>query len=89
MLNKKNLIVSILENFTIIMIILVLIQTFMEDFSVYADFSVETVNKIRLSAIIFDLYFTIEFLVRLVSASLNKKGYDYFFFKRHRYIAIK
>ena len=80
-IKRKPIVVPVLENMTIVMIMLVLIQTFMEDFSVYADFPVKISNQIKLSAILFDLFFTIEFIVRQISSSSKKNGIHYFFYR--------
>jgi hypothetical protein len=81
MQKKQNIFISILENLTILMIILVLVQTFCEDLFFYLGFSLDLVNKIKLSAFIFDLYFTLEFIIRLFSALIKKRGIDYLFYK--------
>ncbi|HOJ63719.1 MAG TPA: ion transporter [Spirochaetota bacterium] len=79
--NKSNIIINILENFIILMIFLVLIQTFLEDFSVIIGLKKETIRLIRLSSIFFDLLFTIEFIVRMISSASQKRGIEYFFFR--------
>lgn len=81
MQEKQNGFISFLENFTLGMIVLVLIQTFLEDFSVFMGFPIYTVNRIRLSAFIFDFFFTVEFLIRMISAVSKKKGIHYFFYR--------
>ena len=81
MQKKQNNFITILENFTLLMIVFVLIQTFFEDFSLYIDWPIYIINKIILSAFIFDAFFTIEFIVRLIAAISKKKGVDYFFYK--------
>lgn len=78
---KQNIFIYFLENLTILMILLVLIQTFCEDLFFYIGYSIDIVNKIKLSAFIFDLYFTLEFLARFISAILNRRGIYYFFYK--------
>ncbi len=81
MQKKQNVLINIFENITILMIILVLIQTFAEDLFFYMELPIGLVNKIKLSAFIFDAYFTIEFLIRFFSALSQKKGKEYFFYK--------
>ena len=81
MQKKQNVFITILENITIFMILLVLIQTFCEDLFFYLGYPIDIVNKIKLSAIIFDLYFTLEFFIRFISALFKKRGIDYFFYK--------
>lgn len=80
-MKKNNLFINILENFVLIMIILVLIQTFMEDLSVYLGLNIKYINLIKLSAVIFDAFFTLEFLIRMIAAIAKKEGIDYFFYK--------
>lgn len=80
-MKKNNVIISILENLTIGMILLVLVQTFLEDFVVYRGFSQTFIERIKLSAFIFDFYFTVEFFVRLISSIKNKKIIYYLFYK--------
>ena len=81
MQKKPNAFITFLENITILMILLVLIQTFCEDLFLYLCYPIDIVNKIKLSAFIFDLYFTLEFFIRFISALIKKKGIDYFFYK--------
>lgn len=81
--NKKNsdLLINIIENFIILMIFLVIIQTFLEDFSVVIGWNKETIRLIRLSAIFFDILFSIEFVVRMIVSISKKRGIEYFFLK--------
>ena len=60
------------ENFIIIAIILVIVQTFLDDFSHYQLWSVEARNIILFAALFFDLLFSIEFVVRTIIASKEK-----------------
>ena len=53
MQKKQNVFITILENITILMILLVLIQTFCEDLFFYLGYPIDIVNKIKLSAVIF------------------------------------
>ncbi len=82
---KNNSIIAFLEGLTTLMIILVLIQTFLEDFSILIGGSYQAVHMIKLSAFIFDLYFTIEFFSRLLSA-MKKKEASIYFLKRSGWI---
>jgi hypothetical protein len=60
--------VSFLESVVIAAILLVLVQTFLEDFAVVAGWTVDTRNKLLLAGFFFDLFFTVEFLTRLYYA---------------------
>jgi hypothetical protein len=50
---SENIFVNILENFIILMILLVLIQTFLEDFSVWAGFNIEVIRITKIKCNIF------------------------------------
>lgn len=63
------------------MILLVLIQMFLEDFSFYMNWPLMVVNKMRLSAFVFDVFFTVEFITRLVNSIRKQKAVDYFFYR--------
>ena len=60
--------VSFLEGLVIFMIIMVLIQTFLEDLAVLLGFSWSFRKNLIVSGFIFDLFFSIEFLVRFYIA---------------------
>lgn len=67
----KGSVTSFLESLVIAAILLVLVQTFLEDFAVLSGWSVEIRNKILLAGFFFDLFFTIEFLTRLYNAIME------------------
>ena len=62
---------SVLESVVIAAIMLVLVQTFLEDFAVLSGWDVDIRNKLLLAGFFFDLFFTIEFLVRLYYALME------------------
>jgi hypothetical protein len=65
------------ENLVILAIILVLIQTFLEDISIVMGWD-WTVRRILLTAGFgFDLFFTLEFLIRFFSSVSRGEGIDY------------
>lgn len=78
MIKRDAPIIKVLETLVIIMILLVLIQTFLEDLSVYLGFSSQAIKNIKLTALFFDLFFTIEFIFRLIAAVGRKEGKIYF-----------
>lgn len=75
---KKNL----FENFILVAIILVIIQTFLDDYSQYASFNISFRHFLIFSNVFFDLIFTIEFILRSYWASKEKKLKNYLFFQR-------
>ncbi|MDA3899896.1 MAG: hypothetical protein PF637_05185 [Spirochaetes bacterium] len=72
----------VLENFIFICIVLVLIQTFLDDFSVMRSWSVEWRNILLISGFTFDLIFSIEFITRSIANATQKKFVDYFAYRR-------
>jgi len=79
--NKESNFYSFIELFILFMVILVIIQTFLEDFSIYAGMPLDWVKKIRLLAFFFDLFFTFEFITRLLDSITKGKGFFYFFYE--------
>lgn len=79
MAKKENIFIRIFETFVMLMILLVLIQTLGEDLSVVLGAPGQIIHLIKLSAFAFDLFFTIEFFIRLIGAIIRKKGRFYFF----------
>jgi hypothetical protein len=73
---------SFFENMVIIAIVLVVIQTFLEDFSVLADWPWRVRRFLLVLGFCFDLFFTVEFLTRLYLAAVNKQAAEYFFHER-------
>jgi hypothetical protein len=79
-MNKK--IASFFEGVIIAAIILVLIQTFMEDLAVFLSWVWSTRKVLIITGFCFDLLFTIEFLVRLYFAIINQEVKEYFIKRR-------
>ncbi len=73
---------SVLESLVIAAILLVLAQTFLEDFAVVSGWPVELRSRILLAGFFFDLFFTVEFLVRLFYAIMNRKAVRYLTLER-------
>jgi hypothetical protein len=65
--------VSFFESLVIAAILLVLVQTFLEDYAVLSGWSVDIRNKLLLAGFFFDLFFTIEFLVRFYYALMERR----------------
>ncbi|MBN1899519.1 MAG: ion transporter [Spirochaetes bacterium] len=63
---------KIWENFILVAIFLVIVQTFLDDYSRYQHWSIPARNMLLLTGLLFDLIFSIEFIVRTLLA--NKKG---------------
>jgi hypothetical protein len=70
------------ENLIILAIILVLVQTFLEDFAILAEWSWEWRRILILAGFGFDLLFTVEFLTRFIGAAFKKRAGEYFFRNR-------
>ncbi|MBN1648647.1 MAG: ion transporter [Spirochaetales bacterium] len=73
---------EILENVVIIVIFLVIIQTFLEDFFVLAGASWSFRKILVFSGFFFDLFFTVEFLTRLYNAIIRRQVREYLVDKR-------
>lgn len=73
---------SALENLVIVAIVLVLIQTFLEDFAVLAGWSWDVRLVLLFTGFAFDIFFSIEFLTRLYVAFINRRAGIYFWYER-------
>ncbi len=76
-MKDTNRTVAFFEGLVIVAIILVLVQTFLEDFAVIAGWTTDVRTKLSISSFFFDLFFTVEFLVRLYYSIVNKKTMKY------------
>jgi len=70
-MNKRF--VGFLEGLVNAAILLVLVQTFLEDFAVLAGWPRTLRERVLLAGFFFDLFFTVEFLVRLYYAILDRR----------------
>ncbi len=70
--------VNFFESFIVVAILLVLVQTFLEDFAVLAEWDWAARRNFIISGFIFDSIFTIEFLIRYFSAMGRKEAGLYF-----------
>lgn len=73
----KRKITQFFEMLVVAAILLVLIQMFLEDFTIVSGGNMDIRKKLSISGFCFDLFFTIEFLTRLFYAIANKKTYHY------------
>jgi len=78
----RSKVVAFFEGFIIFAILLVLVQTFLEDFAVLIDWSWEIRRALIFAGFAFDLLFTVEFLVRLFYAFLDRRVKDYIVHQR-------
>lgn len=67
-MKKKN---NIVENIVVLMIFLVLVQTFLDDFAVIISLSWDFRQILLYTGLFFDLFFTVEFLIRFFSAMIE------------------
>lgn len=73
---------SFLENLVVIAIVLVLIQTFLEDLAILLGWSVDARESLMLAGFAFDLFFTIEFLTRSYDAFRYRRFGQYLWAER-------
>jgi hypothetical protein len=73
---------DVLETVVVVAIILVLVHTFLDDYSILAGWSVRARSLIIWAGLGFDLFFTVEFLTRLYLALSKRQGARYFFRER-------
>jgi hypothetical protein len=73
---------EVLETVVVVAIILVIVHTFVDDYSILAGWTVPARIWIIWAGLAFDLFFTIEFLTRLYVALSNQQGARYFFRER-------
>ncbi len=71
-ISKKDKFINFMEALVTAAVVLVLIQTFAEDALVLAGASWPVRRALLISGFIFDVFFTIEFLVRFANAIINK-----------------
>ncbi len=73
---------SFWENLVLTAIVLVIVQTFLDDFSVVAGWSWPVRRVLLVSGFCFDMFFTGEFFVRLYAAAINRKTVEYIVHER-------
>lgn len=78
----KSKIIKILEGFVTFVIILVIIHTLIEDLAIILNWNQEARTFLLFSSFFFDLFFTVEFLIRFSNALSKKKALKYIFFER-------
>ncbi len=70
------------ENFILVAIILVIIQTFLDDYSNLKHWPVFVRNILLIFSLLFDIIFTVEFIVRSILANKKKKLLTYWMYQR-------
>ncbi|MFP4483722.1 MAG: ion transporter [Spirochaetota bacterium] len=78
----RSKVVAFLENVVILAIVLVLVQTFLQDLASLYSWTWPSRRVLLFIGFGFDIFFTIEFLVRLYFAVLQKRGARYFLHER-------
>ena len=73
---------AVLENVVIVAIVLVLVQTFIQELASLYGWTWEARRLLIFIGFGFDLFFTLEFLVRLYFAVLARRGKQYFLLER-------
>lgn len=73
---------GLLENVVIVAIVLVLVQTFLEDLATVLMWSVSVRQTLMILGFIFDVFFTVEFIVRGYDAWRYDRFGEYFWFDR-------
>lgn len=73
---------SILENVVLVVIIVVLVQTFLEDLAVLLDWSVASRYILLFLGLTLDVFFTVEFIVRSYDAARFHRFGEYFWLER-------
>ncbi|HTZ52926.1 MAG TPA: ion transporter, partial [Spirochaetia bacterium] len=71
-----------LETVVVIAILLVLVHTFLDDYAVLAGWNVGARSLLVWTGLAFDVFFTVEFLVRMYLALVARQGTEYFFRQR-------
>jgi hypothetical protein len=71
-----------LEAVVVVAILLVLVHTFLDDFAVLAGWNVGARSILIWTGLAFDVFFTVEFLVRMYLALSSRQGVEYFFRQR-------
>jgi len=71
-----------LETVVLVAIILVLVHTFLEDFAILSGWNVGARSLLIWAGLAFDVFFTVEFLVRMYLAISERQGIEYFFRQR-------
>jgi len=70
------------ESLVVVVIIIALVHTFLEDFSILAGWTVPARRWIIWAGLAIDLIFTVEFFTRLYLAIVQGRAFDYFFRER-------
>ena len=82
MKSEQTRLVKWLESVVTAVILLVLVQTFLDDFAIIAGWGEESQRILLFTGLFFDIFFTIEFLLRFYNALAVGKGSHYFMHER-------
>ena len=82
MVRMQKRINAVLEGVVIGAIVLVLVQTFLEDFATLIGWSWNLRRALIFTGFAFDVFFTIEFLVRIYTSIYQGRGLEYFAYRR-------
>lgn len=81
-MGEQSRISAFFEKFIIAVIVLVLVQTFLEDFSILAMWSWNPRKVILIVGFVFDFVFVVEFLIRFYYALVNREVGAYLLYRR-------
>ncbi len=81
-MKKQNKFLSFLNNTITFLIVLVIIQTLLEDIAILKDFNYSTIIIIKIIGFIFDTIFTLEFIIRFIYSIAKKDVKKYFIYER-------
>ncbi len=79
---KQSLTVKLLESLVTVVILLVIVQTFLDDFSIITGWTQEARKILMFTGFMFDLFFTIEFLTRLYNGLTRRRAFYYLVHER-------
>jgi hypothetical protein len=79
---KQSLTVKLLESLVTVVILLVIVQTFLDDFSIITGWTQNARKILMFTGFMFDLFFTIEFLTRLYNGLTRRRAFYYLVHER-------
>jgi len=81
-MKKQGQVKKFFENFILLMILVSLIQLFLEEYAIIKVLTIDWKNRIILLGLLMDLIFSFEFIVRTIAALKEKRFITYFFYQR-------